>query len=200
MKIGVVSDIHCNIQGLRDGLALMGPIDRLICLGDSILQFRFSNEVVGLLRELDVEMILGNHEEIFFHPVGHRAREAKGNDPTLMAWLEQRPTTAAHTWGGKRLLLVHSTPWSPRGDYIYPGNPLLKRFGEADADIVFYGHTHAPLAQRFGQVLVVNPGSAGEGRDHRNNRALSCATVDLESDEVKFFTYPDPTLPSYMQA
>jgi putative phosphoesterase len=200
MKIGVVSDIHCNIQGLRAGLDAMGPIDRLICLGDSILQFRFSNDVIAALRDLEAEVILGNHEEIFFHPVGQRAREAKGNDPSLLAWLEARPTRLEHTWHGKRLLLVHSTPWSPRGEYIYPGNPALKRFGEEDADFVFYGHTHAPLAERFGRVMVVNPGSAGEGRDHRNNRALSCATIDLQSDEVKFFTYPDPTLPKHVPA
>jgi uncharacterized protein len=33
-----------------------------------------------------------------------------------------------------------------------------------DADIIVYGHTHRPLEDRIGGVLVVNPGSAGAAR------------------------------------
>ena len=44
--------------------------------------------------------------------------------------------------GGKRVLLVHSTPWEPRGAYIYPESGGFDRFAEADADFVLYGHTH----------------------------------------------------------
>ena len=50
MKVGIVSDIHCNAAGLAQALALMGDIDELICLGDSIYEYRFSNEVVRILR------------------------------------------------------------------------------------------------------------------------------------------------------
>jgi predicted phosphodiesterase len=60
-KLGIVSDVHCNAAGLARALQLMGDIDRLICLGDSIYEYRFSNEVVRLLRECDSEVILGNH-------------------------------------------------------------------------------------------------------------------------------------------
>jgi len=70
LKFGIVSDIHCNAAGLRRALALMGDIDELICLGDSIWEYRFSNEVAQLLREQRAHTILGNHEEGFF---GHGA-------------------------------------------------------------------------------------------------------------------------------
>ena len=43
MKLGIVADVHCNIEGLRAALDLMGPIDELICAGDAVYQFRFSN-------------------------------------------------------------------------------------------------------------------------------------------------------------
>ncbi len=52
MRLGIVSDIHCNIQGLDEALARMGEIDQLWCAGDSVFQFRWSNEVVARLREL----------------------------------------------------------------------------------------------------------------------------------------------------
>jgi predicted phosphodiesterase len=68
VKVGIVSDIHCNAAGLAQALALMGDIDELICLGDSIYEYRFSNEVVGCLRQRDARVIVGNHEEYFFGP------------------------------------------------------------------------------------------------------------------------------------
>ena len=69
--------------------------------------------------------------------------------------------------------MVHSTPWEPRGSYVLPHSAALERFGEADADIVLYGHTHRQVVRRIGRVLVVNPGSAGEARDPRNGGEIT---------------------------
>jgi putative phosphoesterase len=192
VRVGIVSDIHCNAAGLAQALALMGDIDRLVCLGDSIYEYRFSNEVVRLLREREAEVILGNHEECFFGPQGARARARSGIDPAQAEWLAAQPYRRELRLGGKRVLLVHSTPWEPYGTYVYPGSSQLDRFAEADADIVLYGHTHQQVVRQVGRVLVVNPGSAGDARDHRNGGRLSCAVLDLESDEVQVIDYPDP--------
>jgi len=192
LKFGIVSDIHCNAAGLRRALTLMGDIDELICLGDSIWEYRFSNEVAQLLAERDAHTILGNHEECFFGPLGERARARADNDPELMAWMEARPHRIELERGGKRLLLVHSTPWEPRGEYVLPQSARLARFGEADADFVLYGHTHRQVVQRFGRVLVVNPGSTGDARDHGNGRQLSCAVLDTVSEEVRVIDFADP--------
>ncbi|MEK6739155.1 MAG: metallophosphoesterase, partial [Planctomycetota bacterium] len=64
MRIGIVSDIHCNHEALRVALERMGGVDELLCAGDSVYQFRFSNEVMALLRERGARYILGNHEEV----------------------------------------------------------------------------------------------------------------------------------------
>lgn len=178
MRIGIVSDLHCNVAGLRRALELMGPIDELLCLGDSIYEYRFSNEVVALLRELDAHVIQGNHEEVFFGRHGERARSADWIDPDHLAWLGERPYRKALERDGRRVLMVHSTPWEPRGAYVTPASSDLQRFAEAEADIVLYGHTHQQMVRRIGDVLVVNPGSAGDARDARNGRKLSCAVLD----------------------
>jgi putative phosphoesterase len=192
VKFGIVSDIHCNAAGLRQALALMGDVDELICLGDSIWEYRFSNEVAQILKEHGAHTILGNHEEGFFGPLGERARARADNDPDLMAWMECRPHRIELDRADKRLLLVHSTPWEPRGAYILPESAELARFAEAEADFVLYGHTHRQVVQRFGHVLVVNPGSTGDARDHRNGRQLSCAVLDTASEEVRIIDFPDP--------
>jgi putative phosphoesterase len=192
VRFGIVSDIHCNAAGLRQALALMGEIDELICLGDSIWEYRFSNEVVEILKQRRAHTILGNHEEEFFGPLGERARARADNDPDLLDWLASRPHRIALERDGKRLLLVHSTPWEPRGAYIHPGSAELARFAEADADFVLYGHTHRQVVQRFGRVLVVNPGSTGDGRDPGNGRLLSCAVLDTASEAARIIDFADP--------
>ena len=190
--VGIVSDIHCNDAGLTQALALMGDIDELICLGDSIYEYRFSNEVVRILKEREAQVIVGNHEECFFGPLGARARARDGIDPELASWLASRPHRSELKLGGKTLLLVHSTPWEPRGAYVHPESALLARFAEADADFVLYGHTHAQIVRRVGRVLVINPGSAGDARDHRNGGQLSCAVLDTVSEEARVIDFPDP--------
>jgi putative phosphoesterase len=190
VKLGIVSDLHCNIDGLDRALAIMGPIDALLCLGDSINEFGFSNEVIGRLRERDAFTILGNHEEVFLGTAGMRARSRPEIDRSLLGWLAERPHRHALEIGGKRILMVHSTPWEPRGSYVLPASAALERFGEADADIVLYGHTHQQVVRRVGRVLVINPGSAGDGRDPRNGRQLSCAVLDTATEEVVVHDFP----------
>lgn len=191
MRIGIVSDLHCNQHGLLRALDIMGDVDELICLGDSVYEYRFSNEVIEILRGRAAQTILGNHEEGFLGPHGVRARAADWIDLSLLGWLADRPHRLALEIGGKKLLLVHSTPWEPRGTYVYPHSSLIERFAEADADFVLYGHTHHQFVRRVGRVLVINPGSAGEARDSGNGRQLSCAVLDTATEEVVVTDFPD---------
>jgi putative phosphoesterase len=191
LKIGIVSDAHCNHAGLLRSLEILGDVDELICLGDSIYEYRFSNEVVRTLKERGAHTILGNHEEGFLGPQGARARQPDWIDRSLLHWLAQRPKRLELNVAGKKLIVVHSTPWEPRGTYVYPHSSLLARFGEADADFVLYGHTHHQLVRRVGKVLVINPGSAGEARDSGNARQLSCAVLDTATEEVVVTDFPD---------
>jgi putative phosphoesterase len=191
VRLGIVSDIHCNIAGLREALAVMGPIDELLCLGDSVDRNRFSNAVVALLKDLDARVILGNHDEAFLSEMPNR----EGVDMELAAFLAGQPHRRMLTYGRKKVLMIHSTPWEPRGEYIFPHNKKLALFAEAGADYVLYGHTHAHVVSRFGGVLVVNPGTAGEGRDSSDGRHLSCAVLDTATDEARLIHYVDPRFP-----
>jgi putative phosphoesterase len=191
VKIGIVSDLHCNQPGLLRALDIIGDVDELICLGDSIYEYRFSNEVVRTLKKRGAHVILGNHEEGFLGPQGIRARRPDWIDRPLLDWLADRPHRIELSIGGKKLLAVHSTPWEPRGGYVYPHSSHLERFADAEADFVLYGHTHHQLVRRVGRVLVINPGSAGEARDSSNGRQLSCAVLNTVSEEVVITDFPD---------
>ena len=193
MRVGIVSDIHCNHHGLAEALRQMGDIDELLCLGDSIFQDQFSNEVVSLLRDRGAHIIQGNHEEMFLSSAGAPARASATIDDELLDFLAAQPSRRAMTLDGVRLLLVHSTPWEPRGAYVYPHSKDLARFADVDADVVLYGHTHTQLVRTMGTVLVVNPGSAGNAQDPGNGRQLSCAVLDTRTMSVQIINFPDPS-------
>lgn len=193
MRVGIVSDIHCNIRGLERALELMDPIDALCCAGDSVFQFRWSNEVIARLRERNAHVILGNHEEILLGRDGERALSSPKVDQELVSWLREKTFSLAVDIDGKRVMMTHSSPWEPWRDYHYPHEQIWTRAGELDCDTLIVGHTHFKMAERFGRTLVINPGSTGDPRDHRNEFQLSCAVWDTTDDSVTFYDYPDPT-------
>ena len=98
MLLGIVADIHCNVGGLRQALDRMGPVDQLLCAGDAIYQFRFSNEVIELLRERDARYILGNHELTI-----PSRRPCRGPAVTLRSGLRLYPATSQRPGAAPRL-------------------------------------------------------------------------------------------------
>ncbi len=192
MRIGIVSDIHGNLAGLDYALEHMGDVDEIWCAGDAFNQYRFSNEVVARLRQIGARYILGNHEEVLLSEAGKRAQEREDVDQELLAWVRERPHYIEATFDERTVLMFHSTPWEPYGEYVYPHSHDLARFGELDVDIAIYGHTHAKVAREIDGTLVINPGSAGMGQDPRNGRRLSYAVLDTADASVNFEDYENP--------
>lgn len=189
MLIGVVSDVHGNAAALRRAIELMGQLDEWVCLGDSIREFSFSNEVVSLLRSQPFITLQGNHEEVFFSRAGERSRSSPGIDRDLMRWLGAQPSRRVLHREGKEILLVHSTPWPSGGQYVCSHDRDFHRFGETAADIVLYGHTHEPVVARAGRALVVNPGSTGESRLRDERLELSCAVLDVAAASARIIPF-----------
>ncbi len=80
-----------------------------------------------------------------------------------MPWLAARPTEVRMTLpDGTRLLGVHASPGCDDGPGINPidtDGELLGRLADADADVVFGGHTHWPVDRIAGSMRAVNLGS-----------------------------------------
>jgi putative phosphoesterase len=191
LRIGIVSDIHGNFDGLSAALDLMGDVDELLCAGDVVEEFRFSNETVALLRDRGARCVLGNHDLGLLGHHGARARAAAHVDHGLVAWLASQPLSYDVTVDGKRLLMTHASPCPPHTQYVARHSPELRRIAEVEADYVVIGHTHAQMAVRVGRALVVNPGSAGQARDPVNGKRLSFAVLDTGADAVTIHDYDD---------
>jgi len=201
MRLGIVSDIHCNIDALKLALERMGSIDELLCAGDAFYEYRFSNEVIELLRERGAKYVLGNHENVLLGASGVRAREAATVRQENVDWVREQPWSIEVDVGGKRLVMVHASPLEPFTQYVYPNSPELRRLSQIEADYVILGHTHTQMAERVGRALVINPGSTGEARDIANGRRLSYAVLDTMSDELLFdnFVPGDGATPEFVR-
>ena len=176
--IGVVSDVHGNVDALEEVLARFErDAEAVWCAGDIVHEYRFSSDAVRLLRKANATAVLGNHDMVLLSPAGVKAREADGVDEEELAWLGGLGVAHETVLDGNRIRMVHGSPWEPHGDYLRAHNPQWRRADELGVDILVVGHTHEPMVERFGSTLVVNPGSLGEPRQ-RDDRRGTYALID----------------------
>lgn len=183
MKIGIVSDIHCNVQALESALRAMRDVDEIFCAGDAVNGFRWSNDVIDLLRTRDVRMVLGNHDRDFLQIRKERNGANGYISPENLEFVSTLKYRYEVELGGRKILMVHANPFDPVFEYIFPNSEAFKRLGQVEADIFVYGHTHFPVTQQVGDVLVVNPGSVGQARDPARP-VCTYAVLDLASLET----------------
>jgi len=184
VRVGLISDIHCNLRGLERALDLLQDCDEVLCAGDLLYQYRFSNDVLALLRRRTVRAILGNHDKTILYTPSHPLRSSPSVGLRGLEYLASLPSHLALTLGGTRIAMFHGSPWDevkgPIAHYIFPADrQSLERLAEVPADLIILGHTHVPMEVWVDGRLVVNPGSCGEARDE--SRMLSCAMLDLET-------------------
>lgn len=184
MRIGVVSDVHGNVPALRAALAALIDVDELWCAGDIVHEYRFCTETVELLRDRGAVAIQGNHDIVLLSPAGSGARARPGVGAAALDWLASLPYQHEVVVDGVRVRMVHGSPWEPYGDYLRPHNPRWQQAESLGVDILIAGHTHEPMVERFGDTLVVNPGSLGEPRQHHDRRG-TFAVVDTAARDAE---------------
>jgi putative phosphoesterase len=183
--VGVVSDIHCNLTALDAAIEAMdGRVGEILVAGDSVYEYRLSNEVVERIRDLGVPYVLGNHEMVLLSPAGSAARQRPDVRESNLEFLSGLPTRVELSFGNRHVTMVHGSPWEPYNEYLYESSPSWSRCDDFEADILVLGHTHVPMAARKGRTLVVNPGSVSEPRGPDPARRGSYALIDTDAGEA----------------
>jgi putative phosphoesterase len=196
VRLGIVSDIHCNSAALTEAIRrLRTQVDDIIVAGDAVLQYRFSNEVVEIIQREARGYVLGNHE-ITLLDNADPALLRPGVRRRNVAFMAAAPTRLEMRANGKKLLMVHACPFPPFNQYLYPTSPLLDACGDVDADFVVLGHTHIAMSKRVGRTLVVNPGGLGERGDPGHPGMVSYGILDTSTDEFQVHRFRDPALPA----
>jgi putative phosphoesterase len=193
MRIGLISDVHGNAPALEAALTECEALGvrRLLVAGDVVGYYPFVNEVIGLLREWNCAVVLGNHDAYLLGllPCSDARWRACCLDfvdrviaPDNRQWLASQPPTQTLELDGRRVFLCHATP----GDMEAYANPDVDdwaAFAEVEADVVVFGHTHIPLIRHVPPRLFVNPGSSGQPRD--SDSRASYAVLDTEQWTVE---------------
>lgn len=193
MIIGLLSDAHGHVEGLRTGLELLRRLGagRIFFLGDAVGYLPGAGVVDAIAAE-HVLPIAGNHEamllddacaadeEVFRLGETRRALGAAGLR-RVAAWPSRR---ALDTRCGP-VLLVHDSPSGGR-HRVYPDSDL-SALGDLPWRVVCMGHTHRPFVRHSASTTFVNVGSCGLPRDDGHLGAV--ATLDTLTGEARITRY-----------
>lgn len=173
MKIGLIADIHADLEALDLALMLLEQhgVQQILCAGDLIDKGQQGDAVVQRIRDLRLPCVAGNHDSLAKATQDWYHR----NDPAFVpkylvlqpesvAFLESLPHMLLIQTPTHNILLTHATPW--RNDiYLRPNTAriLFEHVAQAahdhNAQIVVLGHTHIPMQVCINGILIVNPGS-----------------------------------------
>jgi predicted phosphodiesterase len=177
MRLALIGDIHGNLSALEAVLAELEreSVDHIICLGDVAVGPQ-PVETVEQLRSLGCPVVKGNWDAWFFGSMPKLDGELGKVLGDLRAWSAGRLSSEHRRYveGFERtvevalddrasLLAFHGSPRSFE-DSIWATTPDgdLEQMLEGRSNLVYAaGHTHSQLFRRFGESVVVNPGSVG---------------------------------------
>ena len=212
MRIAILSDIHANAVALETVLALMGSVDQIWNLGDTIGYGPRPNECMAAMQTAQV-MIAGNHdlgsiERISLKDFNLDARLAnlwngQQLEPQHRARLEELPPTAGVN---EQCRVAHGSPRDPIWEYLLYSSQARDNFALFSEQICWIGHSHVPLLFRLrpdgscddpslppaGETIelrpderyIINPGSVGQPRNHDPRAAY--VIFDTDAATVRF--------------
>ena len=209
MRWAVISDIHSNLEALSSVLGEIDRVgvDRIICLGDIVGYGASPNECVDIIRERNIESIIGNHDVVAcskkepydFNPVAREAAlwtRASLSDENRL-FLYELPEIRDF----RDFFIVHGGISDPDLYILSPYDALEEFRLMENRTLCFFGHTHVmtyfrlsdnALNQLFDYEFkiepkvkyLINPGSVGQPRD-RDPRA-SFLIYDSREGRVRF--------------
>ena len=91
-------------------------------------------------------------------------------------WAGSAPEEQVLEFDGCRLLLLHGHRYGVK----YGLHRLFLHAEELECFVAVFGHTHQPLLDKVGNVLLLNPGSAAQPRGYK----ASCAVLTIESGKA----------------
>lgn len=180
-KIGVISDVHGNLQALQAALAYLHEqnCQEIIHTGDVVDIGANSLECLQLLLQNNVKCVLGNHDIDFINrksvrdPLSHVSKRHKDH---VFAQMERFRETVANfplfeqrILGGKTVIFEHYCRMDSNDECSQPFKritmcPSAEIFDEMyshyNCDAAFFGHKHEPC-DVVGKRLYVDVGSVG---------------------------------------
>jgi diadenosine tetraphosphatase ApaH/serine/threonine PP2A family protein phosphatase len=218
MRLGIVSDIHANLEALQACFAAMDTdgVERTICLGDVVGYGASPNETCTLLRTRAAHTILGNHDaavagrmdySYYYHAARHALDvHARQLDPEHMEWLKGLPYEVregdVHFCHGSPLKIeefdyIFAKDQAAECLPIWPGMASLTLIGHSHLCKAFAlspdGGARDVVAQKFdlraGWKYIISVGSVGQPRDFDPRASYVVFDTDTKLFEFKRVEY-----------
>ncbi|MDX9786621.1 MAG: metallophosphoesterase family protein [Desulfobacterales bacterium] len=207
MRIGVISDVHGNLEALHAVLAdiARSEVNAIICLGDMIGYGPDSDKVVRTIQALGISTIMGNHELGAID-----ASQLKWFNPAARESLKQAikmlsAESLSFISGLKPVMLdfgfrfVHAFPPDSVKTYLFAvsDDAICRAFEIMPQRVCFVGHTHlleliayngSSLSRKrlpegitrlsADQQYVINVGSVGQPRDGNHDAKYVIYDID----------------------
>ncbi len=214
-RLAIFSDIHANLPAME---ALAAHIkqsgyDGVYCLGDLGGYASEPNEVQAVIQGMGCPTLLGNYDEgVGFNKESCGCNYVKPFDIQMSdisfgwtlehttdkskAWLRTLPKTISLEVEGWRVLLCHGSPTS-NTEYLFEtrSDTYLRKFTaggdrDAQADVIVFGHTHAPYHRGLDGVDFINTGSVGRPKDGDPRAGYCVLTLDGDSVSAEQIRLP----------
>lgn len=194
-RIAIISDVHGNITDLRAVIADIENrnINKIFCLGDSILKSCNSDQVIDLIKEKCDVILKGNCDEAITRPDIPKGkfwtRDLIGEERA--SFIYNLPICYEFYMSGYLIRLFHASPFGldnifnpmfSNENTIYSATEIhdaMKLFENTNfigksasdpiPDIIGYGHIHTPNIVRIKNKTIFNPGSVGMPIEMLNN-------------------------------
>ena len=202
LKIGLISDIHGNLEALTAALRSLEKrkVDRLYCLGDVVGYGANPGECLELVRAKAEILLLGNHDAAVAGIEGLEYFNAYAREAAIWTQKvlneEQRHFLAGLPYEDIRgaMHLVHSAPARPQEwDYLFSAFDAYVHFPYMRGQDCFVGHSHVPGeywegiadgSRKEAERRIINVGSIGQPRD--GDPRLCFVIYDDQSRELEF--------------
>lgn len=220
MRIGVLADIHGNLEALQAVLKRLQQenVEQYIQCGDIIGYGPDSEACVRQVARLPLlASVMGNHDAVLAFPALSNLfnfdaklsleENVSALSDTSADYLRTLPATIK----GENFTAVHGTPLDPLKEYFHSIEQFNVYYKMWQGQLLFVGHTHLPfyikgsvrtchlyLSQKEKHTIhlhdkcryVINPGAVGKPRD-RNPHA-ACGIWDTTTHTFTFLRVPYP--------
>lgn len=177
MRIGLISDVHGNYSALKKVICELKKykVEEIYCIGDVAGYYPQINECCALLREHNIQSVMGNHDWYLVSGSGC-PRSKSANDcidfqrkiitTDNMSWISNFKTIIKID----KLIMFHGGFQNPIDEYL---KPSLDYFENNENQYFVTGHTHKQLLKKYKDKVYCNPGSVGQPRDNDNRAAFA---------------------------
>ncbi|MGV3706485.1 MAG: metallophosphoesterase family protein [Arcticibacter sp.] len=202
MKIALFSDVHANLPAFKamlEDLDGQAP-DAVYCLGDLVGYNVWPNEVIAEIRRRGIATIAGNHDLKVENLITTPESLIEPGKKYAYHLIEQHHrdyllTLPAHIklafkQGSEKLNIVmaHGSTRSVDEYTLFDTEEkqVLQMMEEANADLLFVGHSHKPYHRKLESSAnvfkhVINLGSVGKPKDGDPRACYVILTIDRSS-------------------